>query len=192
MIPWSIDCMPSWTTLALLVTSVQQHEQFLINAWNSFDSTVRGDGEVGSARYEPALLPPCPSIRALSYSNCQRSTQSRQLQQLQATHKRVTVLIPSLQAHNTMPLCHICCHLCSPSQIRLVLIWQTKSQWNWTYCWRCMVLTGIILSRCAVGRDMSNRNCVKVFVGKSSKCTVRPSSWQEHECPKGNIVHTEA
>ena len=24
------------------------------------DSTVRGDGEVGSARYEPALLPPCP------------------------------------------------------------------------------------------------------------------------------------
>ena len=26
-------------------------------------STVRGDGEVGSARYEPALLPPCPSIR---------------------------------------------------------------------------------------------------------------------------------
>ena len=35
------------------------------------DSTVRGDGEVGSARYEPALLPPCPSIRVLSYSNCQ-------------------------------------------------------------------------------------------------------------------------
>ena len=29
-------------------------------------------GEVGSARYEPALLPPCPSIRVLSYSNCQR------------------------------------------------------------------------------------------------------------------------
>ena len=33
-------------------------------------------GEVGSARYEPALLPPCPSIRALSYSNCERSTHS--------------------------------------------------------------------------------------------------------------------
>ena len=28
-------------------------------------------GEVGSARYEPALLPPCPSIRVLCYSNCQ-------------------------------------------------------------------------------------------------------------------------
>ena len=37
-----------------------------------------GMGEVGSARYEPALLPPCPSIRALCYSNCQRSTQSHQ------------------------------------------------------------------------------------------------------------------
>ena len=35
------------------------------------DSTVRGMGEVGSARYEPALLPPCPSIRVLSYSNYQ-------------------------------------------------------------------------------------------------------------------------
>ena len=32
-----------------------------------------GMGEVGLVRYEPALLPPCPSIRALSYSNCQRS-----------------------------------------------------------------------------------------------------------------------
>ena len=31
----------------------------------------KGMGEVGSARYEPALLPPCPSIRVLSYSNCQ-------------------------------------------------------------------------------------------------------------------------
>ena len=26
-------------------------------------------GDVGSARYEPALLPPCPTIRVLSYSN---------------------------------------------------------------------------------------------------------------------------
>ena len=35
-----------------------------------------GMGDVGSARYEPALLPPCPTIRALSYSNCHRSTHS--------------------------------------------------------------------------------------------------------------------
>ena len=37
-----------------------------------------GMGDVGSARYKPALLPPCPTIRVLSYSNCQRSTQSHQ------------------------------------------------------------------------------------------------------------------
>ena len=35
-----------------------------------------GMGDVGLARYEPALLPPCPTIRVLSYSNCQRSTLS--------------------------------------------------------------------------------------------------------------------
>ena len=35
-----------------------------------------GMGDVGAARYEPALLPPCPTIRVLSYSNCQRSTHS--------------------------------------------------------------------------------------------------------------------
>ena len=30
----------------------------------------------GSARYEPALLPPCVTIKVLSYSNCQGSTHS--------------------------------------------------------------------------------------------------------------------
>ena len=35
-----------------------------------------GMGDVGSARYEPALLPPWPTIRVLSYSKCQRSTHS--------------------------------------------------------------------------------------------------------------------
>ena len=33
----------------------------------------KGMGDVGSARYEPELLPPCLSIRVLSYSNCHRS-----------------------------------------------------------------------------------------------------------------------
>ena len=47
--------------------------------WNRvITAQCEGMGEVGSARYEPALLPPCPSIRALCYSNCQRSTQSHQ------------------------------------------------------------------------------------------------------------------
>ena len=45
--------------------------------WNRIMTVqCEGMGEVGSARYEPTLLPPCPSIRALSYSNCQRSTHS--------------------------------------------------------------------------------------------------------------------
>ena len=38
-------------------------------------------GDVGSARYEPALLPPCPTIRVLCYSNCRRSTHSHQHKQ---------------------------------------------------------------------------------------------------------------
>ena len=40
--------------------------------WNRImTAQCEGMGEVGSARYEPALLPPCPSIRVLSYSNSQ-------------------------------------------------------------------------------------------------------------------------
>ena len=35
-----------------------------------------GMGDVGLARYELALLSPCLTIRVLSYSNCQRSTNS--------------------------------------------------------------------------------------------------------------------
>ena len=35
----------------------------------TIDAQWEGMGDVGSARYEPALLPPCPTIRGLSYSN---------------------------------------------------------------------------------------------------------------------------
>ena len=35
----------------------------------TIDAQWEGLGDVGSARYEPALLPPCPTIRVLSYSN---------------------------------------------------------------------------------------------------------------------------
>ena len=42
-------------TLKVLVTTI--------------DAQWKGMGDVGSARYEPALLPPCPTIRVLSYSN---------------------------------------------------------------------------------------------------------------------------
>ena len=35
----------------------------------TIDAQWEGRGDVGSARYEPALLPPCPTIRVLSCSN---------------------------------------------------------------------------------------------------------------------------
>ena len=35
----------------------------------TIDAQWEGVGDVGSARYEPALLPPRPTIRVLSYSN---------------------------------------------------------------------------------------------------------------------------
>ena len=42
-------------TLKMLVTTI--------------DAQWEGMGDVGSARYEMALVPPCPTIRVLSYSN---------------------------------------------------------------------------------------------------------------------------
>ena len=42
-------------TLKVLVTTI--------------DTQWEGMGDVGSARCELALLPPCPTIRVLSYSN---------------------------------------------------------------------------------------------------------------------------
>ena len=35
----------------------------------TIDAQWEGMGDVGSARCEPTLLPPCPTIRVLSYSN---------------------------------------------------------------------------------------------------------------------------
>ena len=47
--------LTSELTLKVLVTTI--------------DAQWEGMGDVGSARYEPALLPPCPIIRVLSNSN---------------------------------------------------------------------------------------------------------------------------
>ena len=49
----------SWpaVTLTLKVLAVTIYAQW------------EGMGDVGSARYELALLPPCPTVRVLSYSN---------------------------------------------------------------------------------------------------------------------------
>ena len=62
-------------TLTVLVTTIDALRHFETGV---ITAQCEGMGEVGSARYEPALLPPCPSIRVLCYSNCQRSTQSHQ------------------------------------------------------------------------------------------------------------------
>ena len=54
-LPCSLGCTPHKLTLKVLVTAI--------------DAQWEGMGDVGSARYERALLPPCPTIRVLSYSN---------------------------------------------------------------------------------------------------------------------------
>ena len=46
-----------------------QHILTLTVLVTTIDTLWEGMGDVGSARYEPALLPPCPTIRVLSYSN---------------------------------------------------------------------------------------------------------------------------
>ena len=43
----------------------------------TIDAQWEGMGDVGSKRYEPALLPPCPIIRVLSYSNNWRTWSSQ-------------------------------------------------------------------------------------------------------------------
>ena len=54
-----------------LVVSMQQpvQELTLKVLVATIDAQWEGMGDVGSARYEPALLPPCPTIRVLTYSN---------------------------------------------------------------------------------------------------------------------------
>ena len=44
---------------------------------------VYGMGDVGSAMYELARLSPCLTIRVLSYSNCQRSTRSKWISEIE-------------------------------------------------------------------------------------------------------------
>ena len=52
--------------------STSHYNWCTVTLWNRImTAQCEGMGEVGSARYEPVLLPPCPSIRILSYSNCQ-------------------------------------------------------------------------------------------------------------------------
>ena len=50
-----MDNLIFFLTLTVLVTTI--------------DAQWEGMGDVGLERYEPALLPPCPTIRVLSHSN---------------------------------------------------------------------------------------------------------------------------
>ena len=54
---------------ANLLLDVLRHALTLKVPVVAIDAQWEGMGDVGSARYEPALLPPCPTIRVLSYSN---------------------------------------------------------------------------------------------------------------------------
>ena len=62
-----------WLTLKVLVMTIDALGHFLNRI---ITAQWEGMGDVASARYEPALLPPCPTIWVLSYSNCRRSTHS--------------------------------------------------------------------------------------------------------------------
>ena len=52
---YQIDVKFSLLTLTVLVATI--------------DAQWEGMGDVGSAKYKPTLLPPCPTVRVLSYSN---------------------------------------------------------------------------------------------------------------------------
>ena len=73
-----ISCPCPYKTLRKINSYSASHDNLCTGTlWSRImTAQCEGMGEVGSARYEPALLPPCPSIRVLSYSNCQRSTHS--------------------------------------------------------------------------------------------------------------------
>ena len=52
------------------VTKAEQIKRLTLKVLvTTIDAQWEGMGDVGSARYEPALLPPCPTIRVVSYSN---------------------------------------------------------------------------------------------------------------------------
>ena len=55
-----------WDLFGELTVSVKLTLKVLVT---TIDAQWEGMGDVGSARYEPALLPPCPTITVLSYSN---------------------------------------------------------------------------------------------------------------------------
>ena len=54
--------MKTLLTFKVLVTTIDTRDTF---KQDNYSTAHGGMGDVGSARYEPALLPPCPIIRVL-------------------------------------------------------------------------------------------------------------------------------
>ena len=60
--------MPSWKSYLDVVGTLRVNLTLTVLV-ATIDAQWEGMRDVGSVRYEPALLPPCPTIRVLSYSN---------------------------------------------------------------------------------------------------------------------------
>ena len=63
-----MDIFMSMHEKLLVSLSLRQPVLTLTVLVATIDAQWGGLGDVGSARYEPALLPPCPTIRVLRYS----------------------------------------------------------------------------------------------------------------------------
>ena len=65
------DFLSSWHPVLCLCTALYRNLIYmtLTVLVATTNAQWKGMGDVGSARYEPALLPPCPTIRVLSQSN---------------------------------------------------------------------------------------------------------------------------
>ena len=86
-----------------------------------------GMGDVGSARYEPALLPPCPTVRVLCYSNCQRSTHlHQQFKGLNAT-RIFTKHLRGMKVHSELRFVSVYCH----SYVHHACMGNNVRRWNY-------------------------------------------------------------
>ena len=66
---WTILWTETWNYIIQIYSGITSGKLTLTLLFATIDVQWEGIGDVGSARYEPALLPPCSTIRVLSYSN---------------------------------------------------------------------------------------------------------------------------
>ena len=165
--------------------------------------------DVGSARYEPALLLPCPTVRVLSYSSYQRSAHSISKWILHrakskwnpAVHLASTYLVwqegtgpvlsykPSLLPHtgwgDSMLCLHSCAHLC-----HLVARWRRMSLLNGfvTCCsntftkkcqWHWLKLAGV--------RPLSPKECTPIVIQLCLRSRI--GFWEKHYYVTVDIMH---